>query len=107
MSDIEESFEKLFSVLDDEALIEAGKLDDTERYEDEWYRALLRELASRLALNRERLGSWPQEDRRRAFVQGAQWWEFHKTGATMWQSDRDLAEQEATRRLAAREKKST
>lgn len=27
-----------------------------------------------------------------AFVQGAQWWEYHKTGATMWASDRDQAE---------------
>ena len=34
-----------------------------------------------------------------AFVQGAQWWEWHKTGATMWQSDRDLAERQAEERL--------
>ena len=27
-----------------------------------------------------------------AFVQGAQWWEHHKTGATMWASDRNEAE---------------
>ena len=30
-----------------------------------------------------------------AFVQGAAWWEYHQTKATMWQSDRDLAEAEA------------
>lgn len=30
-----------------------------------------------------------------AFVQGAQWWEYHKTGATMWPSDRDVAEAKA------------
>jgi hypothetical protein len=30
-----------------------------------------------------------------AFVQGAQWWEFHKTGATMWASDRNNAERQA------------
>lgn len=34
-----------------------------------------------------------------AFVQGAQWWENTKTGATMWQSDQDKAETEATTRL--------
>jgi len=33
-----------------------------------------------------------------AFVQGAQWWEFYKTKFTMWQSDRNLALAEATRR---------
>lgn len=33
-----------------------------------------------------------------AFVQGAQWWEYHKTGATMWASDRDQAESEAEKR---------
>lgn len=27
-----------------------------------------------------------------AFVQGAKWWEFVKTGATMWPSDRETAE---------------
>ncbi len=27
-----------------------------------------------------------------AFVQGAQWWEWRKTGATMWASDRNEAE---------------
>lgn len=27
----------------------------------------------------------------RAFVAGAKWWEFEKTGATMWQSDQDRA----------------
>ena len=35
-----------------------------------------------------------------AFVQGAQWWEYHKTGATMWASDRDRAEGEAEKRAA-------
>jgi len=33
-----------------------------------------------------------------AFVQGAAWWEYHRAGATMWQSDRKLAEEEAARR---------
>lgn len=33
-----------------------------------------------------------------AFVQGAQWWEYHKTAATMWASDRDQAEGEAETR---------
>ena len=26
-----------------------------------------------------------------AFVQGAQWWEWYKEGATMWPTDRDTA----------------
>lgn len=43
-------------------------------------------------------GTWPADDLRRAFVRGAQWWEFHSRGATMWPSDRDLAEGEADRR---------
>lgn len=34
-----------------------------------------------------------------AFIQGAQWWEWHKEKATMWQSDQGLALQEALRRL--------
>ena len=43
-------------------------------------------------------GSWPENDIRRGFVAGARWWEFHKTGATMWPSDRDMAEAEAEKR---------
>ena len=35
-----------------------------------------------------------------AFTQGAQWWEHYKTGATMWASDRDIAEAEAKTRTA-------
>lgn len=30
-----------------------------------------------------------------AFVKGAKWWEWHKTNATMWQSDQALAAEEA------------
>ncbi len=37
-------------------------------------------------------------DPRLAFVAGAQWWEWHSRGATMWPSDRALAEAEAERR---------
>jgi hypothetical protein len=33
-----------------------------------------------------------------AFVQGAKWWEWYKEGATMWQSDQQLAEKEALKR---------
>jgi len=43
-------------------------------------------------------GIWPEDDLRRAFVNGAKWWEYHATGFTMWQSDRDLTEDEAERR---------
>jgi hypothetical protein len=35
----------------------------------------------------------------RAFVQGAQWWEWNKTGATMWASDRDFSHAMAESRL--------
>jgi DNA polymerase/3'-5' exonuclease PolX len=34
----------------------------------------------------------------RAFVEGAKWWEFHKTGATMWQSDQQATAEEAAKR---------
>ena len=40
-------------------------------------------------------GYLPPDDLRRAFVMGAKWWEFRQTGATMWQSDRNAAEEEA------------
>lgn len=30
-----------------------------------------------------------------AFVQGVKWWEYNRTGGTMWASDRRLAEKEA------------
>jgi len=43
-------------------------------------------------------GSWPENDIRRGFVAGASWWVFHKEGATIWQSDRDIAEVEAEKR---------
>ena len=43
-------------------------------------------------------GTWTANDLRRAFVAGAKWREWHSTKATMWQSDRDLAEAEAERR---------
>lgn len=43
-------------------------------------------------------GEWAQDDLRRAFVAGAQWWEIEIRGATMWQSDRDRAEAEAESR---------
>lgn len=51
-------------------------------------------------------GSWPKDDIRRAFVAGAKWWEHHETGATMWQRDRNLAEEEATKRYGERGEKS-
>lgn len=33
-----------------------------------------------------------------AFIQGAKWWEWHRENATMWQSDQNLALQEAKQR---------
>ena len=35
---------------------------------------------------------------REAFVSGAKWWEFTKTGATMWGDDQNKAREEALRR---------
>lgn len=37
-----------------------------------------------------------------AFVQGAAWWEFEKTGETMWPSDLRLAVDEAIKREKAK-----
>jgi len=42
-------------------------------------------------------GTWPEDDLRRAFVDGAKWWEYYTTAFTMWPSDRQLAEEEAER----------
>lgn len=44
-------------------------------------------------------GTWPVTYLGRAFVKGAKWQEYSATGATMWASDRDRAEQEALRRF--------
>jgi len=46
---------------------------------------------------------WSKDDPRCWFVAGAKWWEFHKTGATMWQSDQRLAEAEASQRYASQQ----
>ena len=43
-------------------------------------------------------GSWSLDDLRRAFVAGAQWWEWESQKATMWSSDVGRAESEAERR---------
>lgn len=43
-------------------------------------------------------GTLPEFDIRRAFVDGARWWEYRQTGATMFQSDRNIAEAEAEKR---------
>lgn len=45
-------------------------------------------------------GTWPENDIRRAFVEGAKWWEYYyvSSGFTMWQSDQRLAEKEAEKR---------
>jgi hypothetical protein len=43
-------------------------------------------------------GSWPEHCEQRAFVAGAQWWEYEREGANMWPGDRDKAEAEAIRR---------
>ena len=43
-------------------------------------------------------GTLPADDLRRAFVAGAQWWEYLSTGSTMWQEDRNAAEAAAETR---------
>ena len=40
-------------------------------------------------------GTWPKDDLRRAFVEGAKWWEWYSSGGSMWNSDVTLSEQEA------------
>lgn len=47
----------------------------------------------------EKQGSWPEHCEQRAFVEGAQWWQFHSRGSTMFPSERDKAEAEAIRRF--------
>jgi hypothetical protein len=44
-------------------------------------------------------GTWAKDDPRRIFVEGAAWWEWTKTGGTMWAADRDTAEVEARKRF--------
>jgi hypothetical protein len=44
-------------------------------------------------------GTWHDDDLRRAFVDGAAWWEHTSTGATMWPSDRRQAEVAAEERF--------
>ncbi len=43
-------------------------------------------------------GWWPKTDLRRAFLDGAKWWEYVSRHGTMWQSDQNRAAAEAERR---------
>lgn len=43
-------------------------------------------------------GTWPDDCVQRAFVAGAEWWQFRGHGSTMFGSERDEAEQEAVKR---------
>lgn len=52
-------------------------------------------------------GMWPQSCVQRAFVEGAQWWQFHGHGSTMFGSERDEAEVEAVNRYGQPEVAST
>ncbi len=50
----------------------------------------------------ENIKEFLEENRRlvEAFIQGAQFWEYKQTGATMWASDRELiVREEAIRRF--------
>ena len=40
-------------------------------------------------------GTLPADDLRRAFVMGAKWWHLITTGATMYSSEREVAEEHA------------
>lgn len=44
---------------------------------------------------REHMAQISTPDVFQAFVDGAKFWEFHKTGATMWQSDQNLCLEKA------------
>jgi hypothetical protein len=48
----------------------------------------------------EPVGTWP-EGVQRAFVEGAQWWQFTAHGATAFPSERDFMEAEAVKRYGA------
>jgi hypothetical protein len=71
----------------------------------EQLRSVFRELIGRDAIApsapSESISQMSQSQHVAEFVAGAKWWEYHKTGATMWRSDQDLAEQEAVRRAAS------
>jgi hypothetical protein len=54
-------------------------------------------LAERFAASRQ-FGAWPEHCEQRAFVDGAKWWEFRKTGGTMWAQDVSIAEYVAIER---------
>lgn len=47
--------------------------------------------------------TYTSDDLVSAFVAGAKWWEYKKIGATMWQSDQRLAEEEAISRYQKHE----
>ena len=49
-------------------------------------------------------GTWPLSCQQRAFVEGAQWWQFYYRASTMFPSERDEAEAEAVRRYGEPEK---
>jgi hypothetical protein len=43
-------------------------------------------------------GTYTKADLELAFLAGAKWWEWHKTGGTMWQTDQQLAFEEAQKK---------
>lgn len=47
-------------------------------------------------------GSWPMLCLKRAFVEGAQWWQFKFSRSTMFPHERDKVEAEARRRYGER-----
>lgn len=57
--------------------------------------APVEDLESRLASAFSAGAASEREKLEIAFVQGAKWWEYNRTGGTMWASDRRLSEKEA------------
>lgn len=60
--------------------------------------SLLRSHQPRKSMAPLKFGLWPDECIQRAFVEGANWWEYAQNDHTMWPSDQEIAEQEAIRR---------
>lgn len=76
------------------------RMSDTPQHWVEFCRDIIREVRQWMKAQGGHpvAGTWPTDDLRRAFVDGVAWHEFTSTGATMFPSDRDVAEVEAEMR---------
>lgn len=82
----EDSQNFAYLVLQEQTQVLASELEEIERERD------------KLQAGLELKGSLPNDDCRRAFIEGAKWWQFHHNGSTMFSSEQDEAEAEANRR---------